>query len=385
MKRSRPRRGATLQSADPLFEEGEVPAARRALLAHYDRDRRALPWRGEDDPYRIWVSEVMLQQTRVETVIPYYRRWLERFPDLATLAAADVDDVLLAWQGLGYYRRARGLHAGARMVREHHGGEVPADHAALIGLPGVGEYTAAAVASIAFGQAVGVVDGNVKRVMARLGDNPRPTARWLQDAAQALVDPDRPGDWNQALMELGATVCTPRGPRCGECPLAAWCRARAAGTQEERPAPQARKAVPHEVRATAVVLDGQGRALVVRRGEEGLLAGLWAFPDRIIQGSGHRALAEAARAAAQAAGVELAGPAASAGNPGSERCAAPDLLPPVYHRFTHLAVTYHPVVLAGQAQEDENRRWISLDPPWPVALPVAQQKIARGAATRPTT
>lgn len=350
---------------------------RRALLAHYDAARRDLPWRREEDPYRIWVSEVMLQQTRVETVIPYYRRWLERFPDVEALAAAASDEVLLAWQGLGYYRRARALHAGARVVRERHGGVVPSDVHALRTLPGVGAYTAAAVASIAFGEVVGVVDGNVRRVLSRLADRARPTHRWLEDAAQELVDPERPGDWNQALMELGATVCRPRGPRCGECPLGAWCEARAAGTQEERPAPAVRKAVPAEERVVAVVVDAEGRGLVVRRPEEGLLAGMWAFPDAPWSPDGGDGLAGAAREAARGAGVTAA---RVRGGARAGRVPGPLLLAPVLHRFTHLTVTYHPVVLAGRAEETDDRRWIPLKGPWPVALPVAQQKMARAAA-----
>ncbi|HSG49324.1 MAG TPA: A/G-specific adenine glycosylase [Longimicrobiales bacterium] len=337
-----------------------------ALLQHYDRHRRDLPWRTETDPYRIWVSEVMLQQTRVETVIPYYRRWLERFPDVDRLAAADLDDVLLAWQGLGYYRRARNLHAGAAVVRERHGGSVPGSYQALRALPGVGEYTAGAVASIAFGEAVPAVDGNVKRVLARLYDQPSPGVAWLRRTAGELVDRRRPGDWNQALMELGATVCTPAGPDCGACPVARWCRARAAGTQAERPAPARKKEVPARSFVVAVVVDAAGRALVVRRPHQGLLAGMWAFPDVALE-DGEDRHASAASA--------LEGVAVRVG-PG----AWPRDLPDVRHRFTHLDATYQPVLLAGEGSDAEDRRWIPLAEPWPVALPVAQQKIARSAA-----
>lgn len=349
----------------------DVPRIRRPLLEHYDRTRRALPWRGETDPYRVWVSEVMLQQTRVETVVPYYRRWLELFPDVAALASAELDDVLLAWQGLGYYRRARGLHAGARVVRERHGGAVPHTAEDLRALPGVGEYTAGAVASIAFGAPVGAVDGNVRRVFARLFDEPSPTPAWLRITADALVDPARPGDWNQALMDLGATVCTPRAPACGSCPLSGECRAHAAGTQAARPAPSPTRTVPSRTFATAAVVDSEGRGMVVRRGDEGLLARLWAFPDAEVElpsgGGGEHVVREAAVAAATAAGAILA-PREGA------------LLPEVRHRFTHLAASYRPVLLAGEGSDDENRRWIPLEEPWPVALPVAQQKIA-GAAS----
>ncbi|HSW28974.1 MAG TPA: A/G-specific adenine glycosylase [Longimicrobiales bacterium] len=351
----------------PDFPPGQVRAARRALLSHYDHTRRDLPWRGERDPYRVWVSEVMLQQTRVETVIPYYRRWLERFPDVAALADASVDEVLLAWQGLGYYRRARGLHAGARVVRERHGGVVPSEYEDLTRLPGVGEYTAGAVASIAFGVRVGAVDGNVRRVLSRIHDEASLPSRRLRALADAWVDPARPGDWNEALMDLGATLCRPRAPACAACPLATWCRACAAGTQEARPAPSATKKVPRRTLATAVVVDVEGRGLLVRRPEGGLLAGLWAFPDQEMSEEAEpREVRRGARGAARSTGAA----------PGR----APGLLAePVTHRFTHLAATYRPVVLAGAASEDENRRWVPLEGPWPVAVPVAQQKIARAA------
>lgn len=356
-----------------------------ALLRHYDRHARDLPWRAETDPYRVWVSEVMLQQTRVETVIPYYRRWLEQFPDVGSLATADVDDVLLAWQGLGYYRRARNLHAGAAVVRERHGGRLPGSYQGLRALPGVGEYTAGAVASIAFGEAVPAVDGNVKRVLARLYDEPTPGVAWLRRTAAELVDRDRPGDWNQALMELGATVCTPTHPGCHACPVAEWCRARAAGTQAERPARPMKKAVPARTFVVAVVVDLQGRALVVRRPEKGLLAGMWAFPDVAMEegqeggaaadGRGAPPGCDASIAAARGALAVLSGVSICVG-PG----AWPRDLPVVRHRFTHLDATYQPVLLAGEGRDDENRRWIPLAEPWPVALPVAQQKIARSAA-----
>jgi A/G-specific adenine glycosylase len=347
----------------------DIASIRRALLEHYDRTRRDLPWRGDSDPYRIWVSEVMLQQTRVETVTGYYRRWLERFPDLESLANATPDEVLMAWQGLGYYRRARNLHAGANVVRERHGGAVPSSFEALRALPGVGEYTAGALASIAFGEAVPAVDGNVRRVLARLHDRPAPTPSWLRDVAALLVDPIRPGDWNQALMELGATVCTPREPACDTCPLRSRCRSRMAGTQRERPAPARKKAVPRKAFATAVLVDPLGRVLVVRRPEDGLLGGLWSFPDASVKRDGE--VVTAARRVAVESGVCV------------QDRRIRTRLEPVSHRFTHLEATYHPVVLAvalaASAADGENRCWIPLEPPHEVALPVAQQKIAKAA------
>ncbi len=338
---------------------------REKLLGHYDRDRRDLPWRGETDPYRIWVSEVMLQQTRVDTVIPYYRRWIELFPNVEALAAASRDEVLLAWQGLGYYRRAARLHEGARVVRERHEGRLPASYEALRALPGVGEYTAGAIGSIAFGEAVPAVDGNVRRVLARLFDRARPTAGWLREVAAALVHPKRPGDWNQALMELGATVCTPRAPACTECPLERPCAARRAGTQEERPARAKRRKVPTATFATAVVVDGDGRALLVRRPEGGLLGGMWSFPEREVAAG--TTVDQAARVAARAAEAALT----------DAPTARP--LPEVRHRFTHLDARYRPVLLAGEGSDDENRRWIPLERRGETALPTAQEKIAKAA------
>src|SRR5687768_12935276 len=194
----------------PKMSDRDIRRMRRALLGFYDAHRRALPWREDPRPYRVWISEVMLQQTRVDAVLPYYRAWMERFPDVRALAAAPLDDVLKAWEGLGYYARARNLHKTALVVHDRMGGELPARAAELRELPGFGEYTAGAVASIAFGERVPAVDGNVRRVLARLFDEPAPSAGWLRERAAALLDRERPGDWNQALMELGATGCTPR-------------------------------------------------------------------------------------------------------------------------------------------------------------------------------
>jgi A/G-specific adenine glycosylase len=235
------------------------------------------------------------------------------------------------------------------------------------------------VASIAFGEAVPAVDGNVKRVLARLHDEPSPAAAWLRRTAAGLVDRERPGDWNQALMELGAMVCTPTSPRCDACPVAEWCEARAAGTQAERPAASPKRAVPARAFVVAVVVDPLGRALVIRRPEHGLLAGMWAFPDAPLEEEDEDRVTAATKAvvagAEDAATGGLEGVSVRVG-PG----AWPRDLPAVRHRFTHLDATYQPVLLAGGGSDAENRRWIPLAEPWPVALPVAQQKIARSAA-----
>ena len=257
------------------------PALRRALLRWYDGHRRPLPWRGERDPYRVWLSEVMLQQTRVTTATPYYHAFLDRFPTLESLARAREADVIAAWAGLGYYRRARNLREAARVVVREHGGRVPGEPAAFAGLPGVGRYTAGAVLSIAFDHALPALDGNVARVLSRwralraaLRESRGAQALWA--LAAALVPSRRPGDWNQALMELGATVCAPRAPRCGECPASRWCRAFALGRTAEFPPLPARRA-GEKVRQAVVLIERRGRMLVARR-EGPLLAGLWEPP-----------------------------------------------------------------------------------------------------------
>lgn len=252
------------------------------LLEWYDRSARSLPWRGQTDSYAVWVSEIMCQQTRVDTAIPYYLRWMERFPSVAALAAAEEQDVLQAWEGLGYYSRARNLHRAARQVMEQFNGQLPADRAALEALPGFGHYTAAAVASMAFGLDEAALDGNIRRVLARVFDlrlpaRSREGEQRLWQLAREHLPPGRAGDYNQALMDLGAQICTPRSPHCPACPLNALCEAKRLGVQAERPLPEVRPAVPHYT-VTAAVLHNDGRVLIARRPSQGLLGGLWEFP-----------------------------------------------------------------------------------------------------------
>lgn len=263
-------------------DPASLPPEARALLDWYDRHRRNLPWRRDRDPYRVWLSEVMLQQTRVETVLPYYERFLERFPSVSDLAAADEEEVLALWSGLGYYRRARQLHAAARQVSRR-GGEFPDSVEGLLDLPGIGPYTAAAVASIAFGVAEPVLDGNVERVVSRLlatGDAPKSSRgrRRLRARARELLDPRRPGDSNQALMELGATVCTRSSPRCLLCPLRTSCRGRAEGRPENYPAPRRRRQPERVHRISVIVRDAAGVLLFRRPDDAELLAGTWELP-----------------------------------------------------------------------------------------------------------
>ena len=255
---------------------------RLRVLDWYHHYRRDLPWRGETNPYRIWVSEVMRQQTQVTTVIPYYRRFLEKFGNVEALAAASLEDVLKTWEGLGYYARARNLHQAAREIVEKHQGRFPQSYAELRALPGFGDYTAGAVASIAFGQPVAAIDGNVKRVFARLvaleTDTSRaPAAQQLKRIAVALIDPNTPGDWNQALMELGAIVCLPQKPKCLFCPVNDLCQSRLRGIEQDLPLKSARKSLPHYNVTAAVICQGD-KILIAQRPLEGMLGGLWEFP-----------------------------------------------------------------------------------------------------------
>lgn len=270
------------------IDPGGTPALRRALLAWYDRSRRRLPWRalpGErPDPWAVLVSEIMLQQTTVATVAGRYAGFMERFPDIGTLAAAQLDEVLHAWQGLGYYRRARALHACAKAVIERHAGRLPEDPASLRALPGIGDYTAAAVAAIAFGAAEVPVDANVERVLARLAgiEEPLPRGRKaIGRAAALLARPERSADLAQAVMELGALVCTPRAPRCMLCPWQDACHAARLGRQEELPRRKARAVRPTREAVAFLLRREDGAVLFRRRPEEGLLGGMIELPSSV--------------------------------------------------------------------------------------------------------
>jgi len=256
------------------------------LLAWYGEAGRDLPWRRTRDPYRIWLSEIMLQQTGVAAVIPYYERFLAHFPDLAALAKAPLDAVIDLWAGLGYYSRARNLHAAAGQVMARHNGALPADLPALMALPGIGRSTAGAIRSFAFDRKGPILDGNVRRVLARLyalEENPRQPAaeRQLWLWAEALTPADRPHDYGQAIMDLGATVCVPRRPACARCPLESVCRARALDRQEELPVRGVRKKTPTVVQVALLIVRG-GRLLVRKRPYEGMLGGLWEFPAAAV-------------------------------------------------------------------------------------------------------
>ena len=268
------------ETLGPATSPTRIKRLRERLLAWYDESHRDLPWRRSRDPYAIWISETMLQQTRVETVIPYYERFLERFPDVESLASADRDQVYELWTGLGYYSRARNLHRSAQMLVDDFAARVPSDTESLRKLPGVGRYTAGALASIAFDRPEAVVDGNVVRVLTRLFDiraevNRTDVRERLWQEAGALARCSRPGDLNQALMEFGATICTPRSPRCSDaCPVKRLCHGQRAGTVESLPNKRKKKK-PRSVEAVAVWLPRRNALLMVQRPETGLLANLW--------------------------------------------------------------------------------------------------------------
>ncbi len=268
--------------------ESRIPSFRRSLLRWYSTHARDLPWRRTADPYRVWISEIMLQQTTVTAVVPYYERFLARFPTVHCLAAAGVQDVLRLWEGLGYYSRARNIHRTARELAEARDGLFPADVDALQSLPGIGRYTAGAIASFAFDRRAPIVEANTLRLYSRLlgyrGD-PRSAAgqKLLWEFAERVLPAKRPGQFNQALMELGATVCTPAQPKCGSCPVRSCCRAFAEGAQHVIPAPRSRPDVVGVVDA-GVTVCRRGRYLLRRRGPDERWAGLWDFPRFPLNG-----------------------------------------------------------------------------------------------------
>ncbi len=253
------------------------------LLAWFARHRRDLPWRNNRTPYRVWISELMLQQTRVDQAEPYFLRFMRRFPDIKSLARAPEVDVLKTWEGLGYYSRARRAHATARHLVDHHRGIFPDTYDGLLALPGIGPYTAAAVASLAFGRDHAVLDGNVIRVLARVialdeSTDQQAVRASLQRLVDSLLPAGRAAEFNESIMELGALVCTPAKPDCRHCPLAPVCRACRLGTPEKFPVRTPRKKVPHRHVGAGVIVDDAGRLLIAQRREKSMLAGLWEFP-----------------------------------------------------------------------------------------------------------
>ncbi len=331
-------------------------AIRTALLAWWDIHSRELPWRNTRDPYAIWVSEIMLQQTRVQTVIPYYLRFLKQFPTVWALAKAPEQKVLKAWEGLGYYRRARNLHAAARQLATESNGRLPPSVEGLRSLPGIGRYTAGAIASIAFDLDEPVLDGNVIRVLSRVyccrGDVTKAATRnELWQRAEELVPPGQAGRMNQAIMDLGAMVCLPRKPHCDACPLARTCLARKKGIQEQLPVKPAAAKVPHYDIAAGIVWK-RGRVLIDQRKPDALLGGLWEFPGG-KQREGETPEQAAVREVAEETGLTV--------RPG-------EVLATIRHAYSHFRITLRAVEctwVSGQARaiECEQVRWV-----WPSQL-----------------
>jgi A/G-specific adenine glycosylase len=375
-----PRRRPPATDAADLTGPGPAPALRRwlrrRLLDWFARHQRDLPWRRDRDAYRIWVSEVMLQQTQVATVVPYFERFLRAFPRLADLAAADEQDVLRLWEGLGYYRRARDLHRTARRLAAEHAGRFPDDPAVLAGLPGMGRYTVGAVLSQAFDRRLPILEANSQRVLCRLfgvrqDPGAGPTRRRLWALAEALLPARRVGEFNQALMELGALVCTPAAPRCPECPLAAHCQANRLGLQDQVPVRTPRPEVVQVQEAAAVVRRGP-EVLLVQRPDRGRWANLWEFPH------GPVAAGEAHEAAARRLLRDLTGLDAEVG---------PELRT-LRHGITHHRITlvcFEATYRAGAFHSAFYRQaaWVTPDrlPAYPVSVP--QRRLARALAAGP--
>ncbi|MGB3543145.1 A/G-specific adenine glycosylase [Rubrivirga sp.] len=340
----------------------------------FDAARRPMPWRetdleGKRDPYRVWISEVMLQQTRVETATPYFLRFIDAFPTIEDVAQAPLDDVLKLWEGLGYYSRARNFHRAAQTVTSEHDGVVPSDRDAFRALPGVGPYTEAAVLSLAYGVPLAVLDGNVIRVLSRafaLEDDVRlgPTKKALQRLADDLLDTEQPGRWNESVMELGATICTPKSPACGHCPLAEICQARALGTPEAFPVKSKRAPVPHYTIAVGVIEDDDGRVLIQRRPEDAMLGGLWEFPGG-KQEAGEPLEDACARELREELSIEVA-----VGPPVAR----------VEHAYSHFRITMHAFrcrILEGEPTTETGQpwRWVTLDELEDYAFPRANRHV----------
>lgn len=302
----------------------------RRLLAWYKRNQRILPWRETGDPYRIWISEIMLQQTQVDTVIPYYHRFLKAFPIVSALARAPLQEVLKAWENLGYYSRARNISAAAKIIVEEFGGHIPDNLKAIKTLPGIGEYTAGAILSIAYEKPLPAVDGNVRRILCRLFAIRKPIddtreQKELQKLAASLIPARRPGDFNQALMDLGATICKPQNPACSLCPIAGLCRAREHDLQDILPITKKAPAIPHRHATAAVIRNSKGALLVVQRPATGLLASLWKLPGGFIKDNESREKS-LKRSVKEELGISI----------------RPEIqLATVDHTYTHFRITLH--------------------------------------------
>jgi A/G-specific adenine glycosylase len=353
--------------------QGRAEEISGPLLRWFRASQRHLPWRRDGSPYAVWVSEIMLQQTQVATVVPYFERWMARFPTVETLAAASEDDVLHAWEGLGYYSRARNILRGAREVAMNHGGRIPDGVEDLLALPGVGRYTAGAIASIAYNVPAPIVDGNVMRVLSRVfalrGDPGKAPLRGrLWELAAALIPEGEARDFNPALMELGATVCTPVNPRCAACPVEAACEARRLGIQDQLPETPSRPQTTAVHMVAGLVWRGERVLIVQRRAVERRWAGMWQFPSSEV-GEGEETEAAVRRAVWEAVGIEA--------QPG-RRVAV------VRHGVTRYRITLEAYHCQAAAEEPQARgcqawAWVLPEQLEEYALPAAHRKIAREA------
>lgn len=350
-----------------LPESAVLEGLRATLLRWYDNAGRVLPWRKERDPYRIWISEIMLQQTQVKTVLPYYDRWLQAFPTLETLAQADLQQVLKLWEGLGYYSRARNLHRAAQQIIEEHQGIFPQQLEDLLSLPGIGRTTAGGILSAAFNQPISILDGNVKRILARLTILPTPPGKaqkQLWQLSDAMLDRENPRDFNQALMDLGATICTPKVPKCDRCPWMSHCLAHQTGTPTHWPMRETPPVRPHKTIGVAVIWNAQGQLLIDRRLDKGLLGGLWEFPGGKLEPG--ETLTECIKREIQeelAIDIEVG-----------------DHLITIDHAYTHFRVTlnvYNCRYSSGtpQAIECQEIRWVTLEELDQFPFPKANLKI----------
>ncbi|MCA0446529.1 MAG: A/G-specific adenine glycosylase [Bacteroidetes bacterium] len=321
------------------------------LLNWYELNKREMPWRDVRDPYLIWISEIMLQQTQVETVRPYFDRFIKLFPDVNTLAFSDQQQVLKAWEGLGYYSRARNLHKASKLVSSEMNGQLPGKFEELLEIPGIGPYTAAAIASIAFNESVPVVDGNVFRVFARLteleDDISRPQTRKLVfESLKEIIPSENPSDFNQAVMELGALICRPKQPKCDECPVAEYCSGFRQGTFARFPVKRKMKDRPHKEIAVGLCF-ANGKVLIARRHENQMLAGMWEFPGGKVE-SGESFTECVKREFMEEVGLEIT---------------VTEKLAEVDHAFTHFSITIHAylcTLISGTAQplSGSEVRWV---------------------------